>query len=263
MNDGTQFPQPIRFGAFEVDFRTGELRKYGVRVKLQDKPFQILTILLDRRGELVAREELRQRLWPAGIFVDFDRSLNTAINRLREALGDFAENPRFVETVPRRGYRFIAPVNGADAPHPGNYGQRAFAGAPGAEQVVHLRQHYIVVAVVALLLGALLAVAAYVVWNHIRSQTKPSAGATMLVSPLLDNLGGDRQLGYIDDDTMEEIIPQPKAGWRRSASEHSIYIRAFDLRSPVVRLWTVERTRMRSRAWDPLERHGTKFSSSA
>ncbi len=101
-----------RFGVFEVDLRTGELRKNGVRVKIQEQPLQVLAMLLARSGEVVTREELRHRLWPGDTFVDFDNSLNTAINKLREALGDSADSPRFVETVPRRGYRFIAPMHG-------------------------------------------------------------------------------------------------------------------------------------------------------
>lgn len=104
-------PQVIRFGTFEVDLRSGELRKAGVRVALQDQPFRILTMMLARPGEIVTREALRQTLWPADTFVDFEHGLNAAVRRLREALGDDAETPRFVETVPRRGYRFIAPVD--------------------------------------------------------------------------------------------------------------------------------------------------------
>jgi len=104
----------LRFGAFEVDVRSGELRKQGVRIKLQEQPFHVLTVLLQRPGEVVTREELRNQNWPADTFVDFDNSLNTAINKLREALGDSADNPRFIETLPRRGYRFIAPVTGLD-----------------------------------------------------------------------------------------------------------------------------------------------------
>src|SRR5689334_275350 len=107
-------PAIVRFGVFEVDLRAGELRKQGVRIKVQEQPFQVLTILLQRPGELVTREELRSQNWPADTFVDFDNSLNTAINKLREALGDSADNPRFIETLPRRGYRFIAPVTGVD-----------------------------------------------------------------------------------------------------------------------------------------------------
>src|SRR6266404_777551 len=110
----TQAPTILRFGVFEVDLRAGEVRKHGVRIKLQEQPFQVLTQLLKRPGEVVTREELRIQLWPSDTFVDFDNGLNTSINKLREALGDSADNPRFIETLPRRGYRFIAPISGVD-----------------------------------------------------------------------------------------------------------------------------------------------------
>ncbi len=110
MPPSTPAGRTVRFAAFEVDLAAGELRKNGARIRLQEQPFQILTSLVDRAGEVVTREELRQKLWPADTFVDFDHSLNTAINKLREALGDSASNPRYVETLARRGYRFLAPV---------------------------------------------------------------------------------------------------------------------------------------------------------
>jgi DNA-binding winged helix-turn-helix (wHTH) protein/tetratricopeptide (TPR) repeat protein len=99
------------FGVFEVDLRSGELRKRGVRIKLQEQPFQILSLMLEHPGEVVTRDELRQKLWPAHTFVDFDRSLNKAMTKLRFALGDSPESPRYIETIPRHGYRFLAPVN--------------------------------------------------------------------------------------------------------------------------------------------------------
>ncbi len=99
-----------RFGVFELDLIAGELRKGGVKLRLQGQPFQVLALLLERAGEVVTREELQQKLWPSDTFVDFDHSLNTAINKVREALGDSASAPRYVETLARRGYRFIAPV---------------------------------------------------------------------------------------------------------------------------------------------------------
>lgn len=106
--------QAIRFGIFDLSMGARQLFKNGVRVKLQDQSFEILTLLVGRPGEVVTREELRQKLWPADTFVDFDHSLNTAIKRLRDALGDSAESPRFIETLPRHGYRFIAPLEGLD-----------------------------------------------------------------------------------------------------------------------------------------------------
>jgi eukaryotic-like serine/threonine-protein kinase len=107
----TQPASVLRFGVFEVDLRAGELRKQGVRIKLQEQPLSVLKILLERSGEVVTREELRSQIWSTDTFVDFDNSLNTAINKLREALGDSADNPRFIETLPRRGYRFLAPLS--------------------------------------------------------------------------------------------------------------------------------------------------------
>jgi eukaryotic-like serine/threonine-protein kinase len=108
----TDAKQVIRFGTFEVDPRAGELRRNGSRVKLQDQPFQVLLALLERPGDVVTREELRAKLWPADTFVDFDHGLNAAVKRLRDALGDTAENPRFIETLARRGYRFLVPLQG-------------------------------------------------------------------------------------------------------------------------------------------------------
>jgi TolB-like protein/DNA-binding winged helix-turn-helix (wHTH) protein/Tfp pilus assembly protein PilF len=110
----TSQPNPnfrvVRFGIYRCDFRAGELRKSGIKIRLSDQPFRLLTILVDRRGELVSRQELREKLWPEDEFGEFDDGLNTAINKVRAALDDAADNPRFIETVPRRGYRFIAPV---------------------------------------------------------------------------------------------------------------------------------------------------------
>jgi cholera toxin transcriptional activator len=109
----------FRFGIFELDGESGELRKEGkVRPRLQGQPLEVLLQLVDRPGELVTREALRQRLWPADTFVDYDHSLNAAVNKLREALGDSAENPRFIQTIPKRGYRFISPVEKPSLPVP-------------------------------------------------------------------------------------------------------------------------------------------------
>ena len=99
-----------RFGMFEANPETGELLRKGVRIKLQDQPFRLLNLLLKNPGEIVSRETVRQSLWPGNTFVDFDASLSVAVGKLRDALGDDADNPRFIETVPRRGYRFVAPV---------------------------------------------------------------------------------------------------------------------------------------------------------
>src|SRR5713101_2682835 len=100
----------LRFGVFELDVRTGELRKHGIKLRLQGKPLQVLQALVERPGEVVTREELQRRLWPSNVFVDFENGLNTAANRLRITLGDSAESPRYIETLARTGYRFIAPL---------------------------------------------------------------------------------------------------------------------------------------------------------
>src|ERR1700746_245265 len=106
----------VRFAGFELDPQAGELRKEdGTRIRLQEQPLQILRILLEQPGRIIAREELRQKIWPSDTFVDFDHGINNAIKRLREALGDTAETPRYIETLPRRGYRFKATIEGAPA----------------------------------------------------------------------------------------------------------------------------------------------------
>ncbi len=116
MEETKRLPAAIRFGIFEVDLHAGELRRQGIKVKLQEQPFQLLVVLLERPGESVTRDELQKKLWPADTFVDFERGLNRAVNKLREALRDDAENPRFIQTLPRRGYRFVAPVEGIGSP---------------------------------------------------------------------------------------------------------------------------------------------------
>jgi DNA-binding winged helix-turn-helix (wHTH) protein len=127
-------PSNIRFSAFEVNLQTGELRKHGQKLKLQEQPFQLLVALLGRPGELVTREELRKKLWPADTFVDFDHGLNAAVKRLRDALGESAEAPVFIETLARRGYRFVAPVDGGLTPIPIQI-------APAAEPDTSLTKH--------------------------------------------------------------------------------------------------------------------------
>ena len=133
MQEEHQVRGRLRFGVFELDLRAGELRKHGLRVRLQEQPFQVLAMLVGHPGEVVTREELQKKLWPADTFVDFDHGLNKAISKIREALGDSAESPRFVETVARRGYRFLADVKTADAAPVG--GAEAAAETRRAEEV--------------------------------------------------------------------------------------------------------------------------------
>ncbi len=120
-------PERYRFGAFEADAATGELRRQGVRIKLNAQPFQVLLMLLERPGDLLTREEISRRLWPDGTFVDYDHGVNSAVNRIREALGDTASHSRFLETLARRGYRFVAPVE--------RIGQNNRPGAPAQPPV--------------------------------------------------------------------------------------------------------------------------------
>src|SRR5580700_3015027 len=107
-------PPMLRFGPYLADFRSGELRKSGARIRLQEKPLRVLALLAERQGQLVTREELKKHLWPDDTFVEFETGLNTAVNKLRDALSDDAGKPRYIETIPRRGYRFIAPVTLAE-----------------------------------------------------------------------------------------------------------------------------------------------------
>src|SRR5271167_3367888 len=125
----------LRFGVFEVDLEAGELRKHGARIRLQEQPFQVLTALLLKAGEVVTRDELREAIWPADTFVDFDHSLNTAVNKIRESLGDSASSPRFVETLARRGYRFIAPVESVTAVSAPSDDKGTRAGAPAPHEI--------------------------------------------------------------------------------------------------------------------------------
>jgi len=130
-------PRPgahYRFGVFEADAATGELRRQGLRVKLNAQPFQLLLMLLERPGEMLTREEISRRLWPDGIFVDSEHGVNSAVNRIREALGDTANHPRFVETLARRGYRFVAPVEEVSPDMPQAAAKPATAGPETSDE---------------------------------------------------------------------------------------------------------------------------------
>jgi TolB-like protein/DNA-binding winged helix-turn-helix (wHTH) protein/tetratricopeptide (TPR) repeat protein len=196
---GTTAPPPIvRFATFEVDLRAGELHNAGARVRLQDKPFRLLAALLERPGELVTREELCGRLWPSDTFVDFDNSLNNAVNRVRAALGDAAEHPRFVETVGRRGYRFIAtvetppPLTPALPPSPPET-----APARGGPRTV--------VVGLALLAALLVAAAGWQAWRF----RQPDAGPIRSLAVLpFDNLSADREEEYLADSITDALITE-------------------------------------------------------
>jgi TolB-like protein/DNA-binding winged helix-turn-helix (wHTH) protein/tetratricopeptide (TPR) repeat protein len=188
----------LRFGLFQLDTSTGELLRGGRRIRLQDQPLRVLTLLLERSGDLVTREELRRRLWPSNTFVDFDDGLNTAIRKLRSALGESSENPTFIETIPRRGYRFLASVT---ADHEGaarTVTDAVPAGPPRARRALWLG------------LAALAGLAA--VAASIASRRSPPAAATG-ASPIrsiavlpLKNLSADPEQQYFADGITEELI---------------------------------------------------------
>ncbi len=161
-----------------MDVRSGELRKQGVKIKLQEQPFHVLSVLLERPGEVVTREELRSQNWPADTFVDFDNSLNTAINKLREALGDSADNPRFIETLPRRGYRFIAPVIGVDGTTRGT--------ATGVNVAAPPRSRKIVVTVAVAVLAA--GIAGGLLW-HARQARRLTEKDTIVLGDFTNSTG--------------------------------------------------------------------------
>jgi len=203
----------LRFGTFELDLRAGELRKHGLRVRLQEQPFQILAMLLAHPGEVTTREELQKKLWPADTFVDFDHGLNKAISKIREALGDSAESPRFVETVARRGYRFLAEVKVADTapvhspepatqPHPSTEGRER----PDLvrEQVMpktFARSLAWKVSVFAILL----VMASLVTWK-LYSWKRPSPLIRSLAVLPLESLSSDASQDYFADGMTDELI---------------------------------------------------------
>jgi eukaryotic-like serine/threonine-protein kinase len=172
-----------RFGAFEVDLRAGELRKHGIRLKLQDQPFQVLAVLLEHAGDVVTREELRQKLWPADTFVDFDTGLNSAIKKLRDVLADSAEEPRYIETLPRRGYRFIAQVENGNLPGPVPIEKRPETVAPvEPRSAPPKKRRFIVAAGVA----AFLIVAALVTWRVYFARPALTGSDVILLASLVN-----------------------------------------------------------------------------
>ena len=182
----------VRFGAFEVDLRAGELRKNGVRIKLQEQPLQVLAMLLECPGEVVTREELQRKLWSTDTFVDFEHSLNAAVKRLREALGDSADNPRFIETLPRHGYRFITPVQTATQAN-------LRARTPSA---IRPRWRLVTSGCVALLL---IAGTSYLWWRQSHKSAPPDTRVMLVVLPF-ENLSGDPGREFFSDGMTDEMI---------------------------------------------------------
>jgi TolB-like protein/DNA-binding winged helix-turn-helix (wHTH) protein/Tfp pilus assembly protein PilF len=224
----------VRFGLFEVDLEACELRKKGLRIKLQDQPLHILRVLIERPGEIVSREELRHRLWQPDTFVDFDHSLNTAMMRLREVLGDSSENPRFIETVPRKGYRFVAPVHQIrpDAPTdvvgtqegnqatlpPGSGSKESKELYRIAVDETTLRTTWVKKSYQISLFHALVIVGVLVLLTTIASSLffrarpggifsyAPSKPITSLVVLPMENLSGDKSQEYFADGMTDELI---------------------------------------------------------
>jgi TolB-like protein/DNA-binding winged helix-turn-helix (wHTH) protein/Tfp pilus assembly protein PilF len=225
MEQNHRSPRNVRFGVFEADLEAGELRKHGLRLKLSEQPFQILAMLVARPGEIVSREVLRERLWPSDTFVDFDHGLNNAVMRLREVLGDSSDHPRFIETLPRRGYRFIAPVElkgsmpespalvaGAEKPT----GVRAAAGKNGSASSDALTNTgpgqpsrrfslpRIAVLAAGVLAGSAL-ISGITVHYVNASKGKANRSSSLVVLPL-ENLSGDKEQDYFADGMTDDLI---------------------------------------------------------
>src|SRR5580700_9899952 len=216
MHEAHQFRGRLRFGVFELDLRSGELRKHGLRVRLQEQPFRLLEMLLERPGEVVTREELQKRLWPADTFVDFDHGLNKAVNKIREALGDSAESPRFVETVSRRGYRFLAEVKDADAapvrspelavppqqpqPAPEAPDRPDSPGKVAEVKSLSLSQAWKIAVLVLLLAAAYPAISKLHPWN------RPSSAIRSVAVLPFESLSSDASQDYFADGMTDELI---------------------------------------------------------
>jgi TolB-like protein/DNA-binding winged helix-turn-helix (wHTH) protein/tetratricopeptide (TPR) repeat protein len=218
-------PRSLRFDVFELDLRTGELRKHGSKLRLQGQPLQLLALLLQNAGELVTREELRNQLWPADTFVDFDHSLHNAIGRIREALSDSAETPRYIETLPRRGYRFIAPVarigdkNGHAITDPlAASASPQMAEAPVRQQGTKLRR----LSAIGLLTLAAVAIALWLARTPSPQAMTAAPLRSIAVLPL-DNLSGDPSQDYFVDGMTDQLITDlAKIGALRVTSRRSV-----------------------------------------
>jgi TolB-like protein/DNA-binding winged helix-turn-helix (wHTH) protein/Flp pilus assembly protein TadD len=203
----------LRFGAFEADLHSRELRKQGIQIKLQEQPFLILEVLLEHPGEIVTREQLRQKLWPTDTFVDVDNSLNAVVNRLREALGDSAGSPRFVETLPRRGYRFVAPVTAVKSGEGGSASEDANAATLARQDEVQVKGNFKArrfLRKLAVTSGLAVALVAASVWGWERwraraRQIQRLPHITSLAVLPLANLSGDPLQDYFADGMTDEL----------------------------------------------------------
>jgi DNA-binding winged helix-turn-helix (wHTH) protein len=204
----------VRFGTYEVSLQSGEVRKGGVRIKVQQQPMKLLEILLERPGEVVTRDELRSRVWAEESFGDFDQAVNIAIAKLRSALGDSAENPRFIETLPKRGYRFIADVSVVDADAPLKKPESSPGDLSPTEPVHKFQGAGLTVTPkgwrwptprVIVALALLLSLSILSVWLF-RSRGRAPTGIRSLAVLPLDNLSADTSQNYFADGMTDELI---------------------------------------------------------
>jgi TolB-like protein/DNA-binding winged helix-turn-helix (wHTH) protein/Tfp pilus assembly protein PilF len=197
----------LRFGVFQVNLAARELRKHGVRIRLPGQPFRVLSILLERAGQVVSREEMRDRLWDSTTFVDYERSLNSAIRKLRAVLGDSQESSRYIETVPRLGYRFIAPVEEVSAAAEAALtGSREPAFSATAAVVPTLGRRRSLILGISVILITL--IAGYFMWSRARLRAQTSGERLMLAVLPFENLTGDAAQDYLSDGLTEEMIAQ-------------------------------------------------------
>jgi TolB-like protein/DNA-binding winged helix-turn-helix (wHTH) protein len=208
----------VKFGVFEVDLLEGQLRRSGLRQKLGPQPFQVLRVLLNRPGELVTRDELREKLWPEKVFVDYELALKKCINRIRDVLGDSAENPRFIETIPRRGYRFLAPIQQINSPGPAALPLAAPDHQTRVLPVVQAswhakravrRIHRPIAVIGVLVVTAALSVAVYFVRRQGLAHEGVATGQIKSLAVLpLENLSADRDSDYYAEGMTDELITQ-------------------------------------------------------
>jgi TolB-like protein/DNA-binding winged helix-turn-helix (wHTH) protein len=204
ISDRSPSAQVIRFGVFEVDVSRGELRKSGLRIRLQEQPFQVLVVLLSQPGEIVSREELRERIWPDGTFVCFDYALNTAIKKIRVALSDDASVPRYVETIPRRGYRFIGDIKpvAEAAVQTAHSGVLSFSKNDAQPRFGY---RWLTASLIGLVL--LVGMAAYFARRTAPPASLGGRRVTVVVLPF-ENLSGDPRQNPLCDGLTEEVITQ-------------------------------------------------------
>jgi TolB-like protein/DNA-binding winged helix-turn-helix (wHTH) protein/Flp pilus assembly protein TadD len=212
MEQDRQFRGLRRFGVFELDLQAGQLHKHGLRVRLQEQPFQVLAMLIDHHGEVVTREELQKKLWPADTFVDFDHGLNKAVNKIREALSDSAASPRFVETISRRGYRFLADVKVAETPirglspsNPPDPGTEVRDRRDPASKLVMPKRLPLFPAWKISVFVMVLLIACLAAWKLYFSNRPPAVIRSLAVLPL-ESLSNDASQDYFADGMTDELI---------------------------------------------------------